>query len=163
MPERTVPFELRSLCVAAKHAVGALGTVAQVSQVIGKSPAQISRMTSINEPDMLTIADVARIEEMTVGTPGWPHVTTALALLTGHRLVPIEHETQRRDDWIGLVARLLGGSSALGREILDDFSNDGRLDLTELRRIKALLDVERAVLADADRMVQAAMDAEGGR
>lgn len=161
MPRGDAPLPpmTQRLCYATKQLVQAVGGVEAVAEHIGKSKSQVSRTYQPHEPDMMTIADVAACEAVTHGLPGWPHVTTALAAMTGHRLVPIEPDAAPMDDWLTKSAAMLMRVADLGNEIGADLANDGVIDPTEARAIIGKIHVAMASMRALEAMANAVLDA----
>lgn len=100
------------LAAATKRAIQSLGGLDIASRETGLSDTQLSRCSSPNHRDSLTLRAVATIEGLTHGTDGHPHILHALARVVGGVIVvPVPEAI---GDGAGLVQSTLDIATELG-------------------------------------------------
>lgn len=109
---------------------------------------RMSDVGNKNHGAFLRIDEAAELEDLTVGQPGWPHVTRAMAARTGHVLVKVPDLRFVDTIWACRAAKLLkeGGDviTGLGARL----ESGGDIDPDEAA----------SMLKDADELVEAAME-----
>jgi hypothetical protein len=70
-----------------------VGGLKNAAYFIGKSKSQIARYQSAHHHDSITLRDIGKLEERTVGQGGHPLITRYLANQSGHVLVALPTET----------------------------------------------------------------------
>lgn len=79
----------QSLKQATNALIRAAGGQEAAAAETGKSQAQVNRYQNVNTEDFATVQVVAKLEAVTQGMPGAPHVTRWLARELGFALVPL--------------------------------------------------------------------------
>jgi hypothetical protein len=104
-----------------------VGGLRNAAYFIGKSKSQIARYQSAHHHDSITLRDIGKLEERTVGQGGHPLITRYLANQSGHVLVALPTETTgpaHLMQYIGAMTRELGEVS---QHILNDLA-DGEIN-----------------------------------
>jgi hypothetical protein len=83
MTHRGILTDEQILAVATKHDIQAAGGLDVCARETGLSDTHLSRCSSPNMRDSITIRDVATIQAIGHGAPGHPHILNALARLAG--------------------------------------------------------------------------------
>lgn len=91
--------EQLALKVASRKATKAAGGPSAVAQATGFRQQRLSDCGLPNVPEFLRVDEVAAIEELAVGAPGWPHVTQALCRRAGGVFVRLPLSEIGSADW----------------------------------------------------------------
>ncbi|UZW55528.1 hypothetical protein NUH86_01615 [Sphingobium sp. JS3065] len=128
----------------------------KVAKLLGRSQARVSHYCSSNRDEFMPIDLVAELEQLTVGKPGHPRITRALARQAGFLLVPEGGDARDRRslgehlaDMVGEASDVMGAMKAA--------MTDHRL--APAARAKALCEARQ--LQDQVAELVAALQAEG--
>ncbi len=109
---------------------------------------RMSDIGNANHGAFLRLDEAAELEELTVGSVGWPHITRAMAARTGHALVRLPDPRLNDTIWAMRAAKLLkeGGDviSGIGARL----ESGGELDPHEAA----------SLIPDADELVEIAIE-----
>lgn len=141
---------------ATRLALRQVGSLESAAGLIGIRHAHLSRCQLPDHTDTLSIAAVARMEAL-AGVE--PHVTRALAALTGHVLVPAQRAGRATDlgQHLAQVGKETGEVlSSLGAALLD-----GRIDDRERADLLRSCDEAESAIATLRAAVNGAVTGEG--
>jgi hypothetical protein len=138
------------LKLATEELIAALGgTSSQPAREITYQQ-RLSDCQGRNTDAFLRIDEVGRAEDLTVGQPGWPHVTSALCRRQGGVFLRLPDAGAPPSQWSGFVAQLGKEAGELINGICTDLSNDNDVTPEEARKR----------LADAADLVRVAVNLE---
>ena len=144
------------LKVATRGLVGAAQGTVPAAKVCGTRQQRISDCGLPNTPDFLRIDEVAALEDVTVGQPGWPHVTQALCSRQGGVFVPVRTDAAGGDAslaaWSAYAARLSHEAGSLVAGLCEGLAEDK--DVSRGRAAE--------LLGKARELVQVAVEIEKG-
>ncbi len=106
---RLTPDQL-ALKAATRAAVKAAGGQDFISAEVGRAQSRISDYCSSSVAEFMPLDIVARVEELSTGSPGHPHITRALARRQGDMVLDCGDES-RRYPLAQLLAEVAGESS----------------------------------------------------
>ena len=136
------------LKVASRALIRAAGGTDGAAETLGTRQQRMSDCGLPNTPDFLRADEVGRLEDVTVGQAGWPHLTRALARRQGFELVATPSRRAPEAAWGAYAARLLKETGdvfgALGKAL--ESGND--IDAAEAGEI----------LPESDELVQLALE-----
>jgi hypothetical protein len=107
---RHAPAQLK-LRVATRALVSAAGGVDGAGATVGARHVRMSDIGNANTDAWVRLDEIAALEDVTVGQPGWPHVTRALAARAGFVLLPLPDLGHAPEDWhaaLGEMVREVG-------------------------------------------------------
>jgi hypothetical protein len=150
------------LKVATRALVDAVGGTIPAARVCGSRQQRISDCGLPNTPDFLRIDEVAALEDVTVGQPGWPHVIHALCSRQGGLFVPIRTDAVVGDAslaaWSGYAARLSHEAGSLNGGLCEGLAEDkdvsrqraGELLGKARQLVQSAVEIEKALEARAE-------------
>jgi len=139
-----------------RQLVEQVGGLKNASYFTGKSKSQVARYQSPNDRDSITLRDIRRLEERTVGQGGHPLITRYLANQNGFVLVRLPTDkigAAQLMQYIGAMAKELGEVS---KHILDDLA-DGEINDPQ-GAIDECFDLLRVTAATVEALKQLADD-----
>lgn len=129
----------------------------KVAKMLGRSQSRISHYCSSNRDEFMPIDLVAELEQLTVGKPGHPRITRALARQAGFLLVPEGGEKGEARSLGEHLADVVGEASDVMGAMKSAVTGGG---LARDARKQALAEARQ--LQDAAAELVAALEAEGG-
>ena len=148
MSTNTLPIDERRLAEATKRAIKAAGNLAICADETGLSDSHLSRCSSINHRDSISIRDAVRIDALG-DERGVPHVLSAMASVLGCVVITLPESVSDDRCLQGAVMELATELGDVARAVSESLcgSSDGGAELTA-REAEALLpfiaDLERA-------------------
>lgn len=140
-----------------RAAVDAVNGQEKAAQLLGRSQSRISHYCSSNRDEFMPIDLVVELEQLTVGKPGHPHISRALARQAGFLLTPEGGE----DAEARSLAEHLGDVVAEAADVMAAMR--GAVAGKSLDRTARLRALEQArELQDAAAELVAALEAEEG-
>lgn len=136
------------LKVAARALIRSAGGTDGAAETLGTRQQRMSDCGLPNTPDFLRIDEAARLEDVTVGQAGWPHVTRALAHRQGFELVPAPAHGSGDVAWGAYAARLLKETGDVLGGLGQALESGGDVDSAEAAPL----------LPEADELVQLAVE-----
>ncbi|CAD7335347.1 hypothetical protein FIV32_02250 [Sphingomonadales bacterium 58] len=164
MPRGDIATGEKALALATKRAIEAAGGLERCAEETSVKKSQLSRCSSVNEPDSITIRDAVTIDLLGTRVEGQPFILRAYCRQMGGVFVPMP---EAQDDANGLTLSVVELAGELG-----DLSNNIRTAISAHgEQGEAISPRERdAIRADIQRMQEtlAALDQrmlaiEGGR
>jgi hypothetical protein len=155
--------EALALKVATKSLVRAAGGGEGAAATCGVRVRQ-QRMSDCGNPntlDFLRIDEVACLEDVTVGVPGWPLVTRALARRQGFELVRLPEALPENADLLKLLAESARESGDIASALLAALA-DGSVSRKEAGNCIVQVDEQLAVLVQM-RAALSQIEQEGGQ
>lgn len=113
------------LKVASKALVRAAGGTDGAAETVGGRQQRMSDVGLPNTRDFLRVDEVGRLEDVTVGAVGHPHVTRALAKRQGYALVRLPDARPDAGDVLALLADLSAENGDIAQKILLAVSGAG--------------------------------------
>lgn len=147
---RLTPAEL-ALKLATADAVKAAGGQEFIAGETGRVQSRISDYCSPNTTDFMPLDVAARVEALSVGQPGAPHITRALARAGGAGLIVTgTSEAGAGEDLTLLLADVAGESSDLIRALASGRGVPGRAaariaDLTLPQKLAACRELDQLI------------------
>lgn len=117
---------------------------------------RMSDCTLANTPDFLRIDETAELEDLSVGQPGWPHVTRALARRQGFALLPLPERIVGDSNLHRTLADVVAETGQVTNKVLTALA-DGAVTAGELRDLRIPEEIEEAIAAFAE--LKAVVDA----
>lgn len=152
-----------ALKVASRALVGGVGGTDAAGAALGARHQRMSDCGLPNTPDFLRIDEVATLEELTVGQPGWPWVTRALAARQGFVLLAVPQMGALPAEWheaLGSMVKEVGDVTQRVCAALSDghvCTDDGRdIDreigeaIEKLVQLRALSRIAAGIEVEAD-------------
>lgn len=130
----TLPVEEQAQARAVRELQSAAGGVEASGSICEKSPSLHSCYQSPQEPRSIPLRDVERLESVTHGHPGHPHVTRYLARKAGFSLVRRPAVPADRAAILDLLARQAREQGECDPELLAAIA-DGAIDAAEAARL----------------------------
>lgn len=147
----TLPVEEQRQARAVRTLISAAGGLEPAAEVTGKSTSQLSRCSSPNDKDSLSIRDVELLESVTHSTAGHPHVARYLAARAGFVLFRQPTAAPQGADLLQLVARQAKESGDITANMIAALADKhlSKAEILKLRReVHELIEV--AVCMDAE-------------
>lgn len=144
------PAHLQDLKVASHDLIGAHGTQKQTEAVTGLRQQKLSDLGNSHTADFMTLDTAIELERRTVGAPGWPHVTRAMARQNGGVFVRLPDARDAEGDWLGLLGGLSAETGDIINGIATALSNDRRIDAKEARALRREVAEGQQKLAEID-------------
>ena len=145
-----------ALKVASRGLVKAMGGTEAAAAAIACRHQRMSDIGLPNTPDFMRIDEAAALEELTVGQPGWPHVTRALAARQHCIVVPLPSLPLGHDDVAEAVSEIMRETA----DVLTAFGTtfaDGCVTAAESAATTAQIDEAIVALTKARALVQDAV------
>lgn len=133
------------LKIASRQLIRAAGGTDGAGETVGSRQQRMSDCQLPNTGDFLTIQEVRKLQEVTVGAPGWPHVTRALAKQDGFALVRLPQAPERAIEWhqaLGEVSSEVGESVQL---VCKALGGDGKVTACEVREHRIMENIDEAI------------------
>lgn len=127
----------QNLKVATRDLVREYGGTDAAGELLGRRQQAISDLCLAHTDRFISIDDVAKLEDRTVGRAGHPIVTRALAKRQGYLLVPLPSAPDDPANFSASVMRMAEELGDVSREITAAYADDGKVDETEAARILA--------------------------
>jgi len=129
---------------AFKALVKSFGGQEAAASETGVRQQKISDMGLPNVEESPTLDLIDRLEDRTVGLPGWPHVTGWLCRRRGGVFVPLPQDEDDADGMMRTLAELAGELGDVSRAISDAVSADseGGRDITRAEALSALAELD---------------------
>lgn len=143
----SLPPEQQVLKGATRALVRAFGGQEAAAVHLGRAQSRLSDWSSVNQPAFAPIDVVMALEGVTAGTPGWPHVTRAMAAATGHVLVRLPEAMPAEADVFGWVANLAKEAGEVQAELGRALADNRKVDAAEVPAIRAQIADLQALLA----------------
>ena len=152
--QRLSPREL-ALKLATRDAVKAAGGQEFVAGETGRAQSRISDYCSPNTLDFMPLEVAAKVEALSVGAPGYPHITRALARAAGAEFVTRQDgEGSVCEDLTRLLADVAGESGDLLRALASGASSGRAFPGKAACRIREMPHEQRmAVSIELDQLV----------
>jgi len=157
--DRTVqhPARLQAGKMAFADLVDAVGGQVPAEAYSGKAQSRISAYGGRNTPWFAPIDVVVKLEGVTHGAPGHPHVTRWLAREAGYALVKLPEPGAAPARWSGFMARLGKEAGELINGICTDLTDDNDVIPAEAKRrlgdaadlVRVAVELEAALKARA--------------
>lgn len=135
----TLPLEQQELKTASRALVKSFGGQDAAAERLGTAQQRVSDLVSSRTDAFFRIDQIALMEAETVGYPGHPHVTKALARQCGFELVPVPSIAAKGRDLLLLFAHQSKGNSELAEAVLAAHEDD-HVDVDEAAEIEAAAD-----------------------
>ena len=142
-----LPVEQFRLKVASKALVKAVHGTETAGEIAGMRQQRVSECTLPNCPTFFTIDQAQALEEAAKGSPGWPHVTRALARNHGFALLPLPESAPGSGEWhrtISEVSREAG--DAVGK-VCEALADDGEVTSSDVKQLDLLNEIDEAIAA----------------
>lgn len=152
----------QELKVASKGLIRAAGGVDGAGETVGCRHQRMSDCGNPNTPDFLRVEEVGKLEDVTVGAVGHPHVTRQLARRQGYALVKLPSGQIAGAD----LLRLMGPRA---KEFGDTTNSlcmamaDGNVDVDEAEKVLADIDDELQLLVSIQAALAAIVAEQRGR
>jgi hypothetical protein len=160
MCDRAVTVEEQVLALATKRDIEAAGGLEVCAAETGLSTSQLSRCSSRNHRDSLTVRDAATIGAIGTGAPGSPFVLHALARLAGKLVIDgpgtVTDAACVQAGVIELVTELGDFARAVGAAVADGKWTPREVEaaLTELDHVDAVSAATRGKLMAIKRGIE---------
>lgn len=126
----------QALKVAMRGLVKAVGGVEAAEGFCRARKSSLSDYGNSHSDGFAPIDVVADLEAITVGLPGWPHVTRKLCQANGGVFVRLPDASPNAHDWHGGMRALAEQSGHVIAEICGSLADDGGVDADEARLIE---------------------------
>lgn len=146
----TLPPEQQAAKIAFRDLVRAFGGQEAAAAETGKGQSRIAAYGLTNAADFPPLDVIMKLEDRTLGLPGWPHVTLHLCRRLGGMFVRLPAVAAPSTSWTTHVAALAKEAGELQAGICTDLSSANDVSPTEAR----------GRLADAADLVRVAVQIE---
>ncbi|CAN5338236.1 hypothetical protein BH10PSE12_BH10PSE12_03000 [soil metagenome] len=126
-----------------KDAIRAAGGQEFVAGEVSKSQSRLCDYGLQNTCDFIPANDIRKVEAMSAGAPGWPHITRVLARAQGFVLVPVPQGAEDPDGLTRCVMTLAAELGDVSRGVSEALSSsgDGAQDVTPAEAKRILVEV----------------------
>jgi hypothetical protein len=148
--------DVLALKVATRALIRASGGGDGAAATVGARQQRMSDCGNPNTADFLRVDEVSAIEDVTVGQPGWPHVTRALAARQHCIVVPLPHLPMNADNARAAIEEIMRETADVLRAFGEVFA-DGKVTQTESAATTTQIDEAIIALTKARGLVQDAV------
>lgn len=136
--QRVAPDQ-QMLKAASRELIRAVGGQEAAAEFLGSRQQRMSDCGRPNTPDFLRLDEIARLEDVTHGDPGHPHITAALARRQGYAIVRLPDAPPAGRDLLSILAENARENGDVASAILSAIG-DGKVDGPERRAILGQID-----------------------